>query len=82
MQRVHRAASIGQTGRFPRPRFACSPSWPIVLALSIPVVVQKLANYDQEPAYLGPADHAQACREMFAKERGIVDRMGLTRGGS
>lgn len=81
MQRVHRAASIGQTGRFLRPRFACSPPWPIVLALSIPVVVQK-PKYDQEPAYLGPADYAQACREMFAKERGIVDRMGLTRGGS
>ena len=51
-------------------------------ALFDPVVVQELAKYDQEPAYLGPADYAQACREMFAKERGIVDRMGLTRGGS
>ena len=51
-------------------------------ALFDPAVVQELAKYDQQPAYLGPADYAQACREMFAKERGIVDRMGLTRGGS
>jgi tripartite-type tricarboxylate transporter receptor subunit TctC len=48
-------------------------------ALFDPMVVQELAKYDQEPAYLGPADYAQACREAYAKERGIVDRMGLTR---
>ena len=48
-------------------------------ALFDPSVVQELLKYDQEPAYLGPADYAQACREMFAKERGVVDRMGLGR---
>jgi tripartite-type tricarboxylate transporter receptor subunit TctC len=49
------------------------------LALFDPSLVQELAKYDQEPAYLGPADYAHACREAFAKERGIVDRMGLGR---
>ena len=48
-------------------------------ALFDPTVVQELSKYDQEPAYLGPADYAQACREAFAKERGIVERMGLAR---
>ena len=49
-------------------------------ALFDPMVVQELAKYDQEPAYLGPADYAQACREAYAKERGVVERMGLSRG--
>jgi tripartite-type tricarboxylate transporter receptor subunit TctC len=49
-------------------------------ALFDPAVVQELAKYDQEPAYLGPTDYALACREAFAKERGIVERMGLARG--
>lgn len=48
-------------------------------ALFDPSVVQELQKYDQEPAYLGPADYAAACREAFAKERAIVDRMGLAR---
>ena len=48
-------------------------------ALFDPSVVQELQKYDQEPAYLGSADYAQACREAYAKERTIVDRMGLTR---
>jgi tripartite-type tricarboxylate transporter receptor subunit TctC len=50
-------------------------------ALFDPMVVQELAKYDQEPAYLGAADYAQACREAYAKERGVVDRMGLARTG-
>jgi len=50
-------------------------------ALFDPMVVQELSKYDQEPAYLGPADYAQACRDAFAKERGIVERMGLARSG-
>lgn len=41
-----------------------------------PVVAQELAKYDRERAYLGSADYAQA----YAKERGIVNRMGLGRG--
>jgi tripartite-type tricarboxylate transporter receptor subunit TctC len=49
-------------------------------ALFDTAVVQELAKYDQEPAYLGSADYALACREAFAKERGIVERMGLARG--
>jgi tripartite-type tricarboxylate transporter receptor subunit TctC len=49
-------------------------------ALFDPSVVQELSKYDQEPAYLGSADYAAACREAFAKERGIVERMGLGRG--
>ncbi len=48
-------------------------------ALFDPSVAQELLKYDQEPAYLGPADYAVACREAFAKERAIVDRMGLAR---
>ena len=48
-------------------------------ALFDPSVAQELLKYDQEPAYLGPADYAAACREAFAKERAIVDRMGLAR---
>jgi tripartite-type tricarboxylate transporter receptor subunit TctC len=48
-------------------------------ALFDPSVAQELLKYDQEPAYLGPADYAAACREAFAKERAIVERMGLAR---
>lgn len=48
-------------------------------ALFDPAFVSELAKYDQEPAYLGPADYAQACREAFAKERAIVERLGLAR---
>jgi tripartite-type tricarboxylate transporter receptor subunit TctC len=50
-------------------------------ALFDPAVVQELTRYDQEPAYLGPADYAKSCREIFAKERAVVDRMGLGRVG-
>ena len=41
--------------------------------------MNEIAKYDQELAYLGPADYAQACRDAFAKERMIVERMGLSR---
>ncbi|MEQ1806726.1 MAG: tripartite tricarboxylate transporter substrate binding protein [Burkholderiaceae bacterium] len=48
-------------------------------ALFDPAFVSEIAKYDQEPAYLGPADYAQACREAYAKERVIVERLGLAR---
>ena len=50
-------------------------------ALFEPQFVQELAKYDQEPDYLGPADYAQACRAMYAKEKAVVEKMGLARGG-
>jgi tripartite-type tricarboxylate transporter receptor subunit TctC len=48
-------------------------------AMFDPAFVSELAKYDQEPAYLGPDDYAQACREAFARERAIVERLGLNR---
>lgn len=51
-------------------------------AMFDPQFIQELSKYDQELAYLGTADYAEACREQFARERHIVDRMGLARGGS
>lgn len=50
-------------------------------ALFEPQFVQELAKYDQEPDYLGPTDYAAVCRALFAREKGIVERMGLARGG-
>jgi tripartite-type tricarboxylate transporter receptor subunit TctC len=51
-------------------------------AMFDPQFVHEISKYDQELAYLGTADYAEACREQFARERLIVDRMGLARGGS
>ncbi|WP_119287047.1 tripartite tricarboxylate transporter substrate binding protein [Azohydromonas sediminis] len=48
-------------------------------AMFDPQFVQELAKYDQEPDYLGPADYARQCREMYEKEREIVERLGLAR---
>ncbi len=48
-------------------------------ALFDPLHMAELAKYDQEPAYLGPADYARACREAFASERRIAERIGLLR---
>jgi tripartite-type tricarboxylate transporter receptor subunit TctC len=48
-------------------------------ALFDPLHLAELAKYDQEPAYLGPADYARACREAFASERRVAERMGLLR---
>ena len=41
----------------------------------------ELAKYDQDIDYLGPADYAASCRATFARERAVVDKMGLARGG-
>ncbi len=48
-------------------------------AMFDPAFVNEIAKYDQELDYLGPADYAKACREAFAKERLIVERLGLAR---
>ena len=48
-------------------------------ALFDPQVAREFAKYDQEVDYLGPEDYARACREQYAKERAIAERMGLTR---
>ena len=45
-------------------------------AMFEPQFVEEIAKYDQEPDYLGPAAYAQACREMFARERAAVERTG------
>jgi tripartite-type tricarboxylate transporter receptor subunit TctC len=46
-------------------------------ALFDPRFVENLAKYDQEVAYLGPEDYAQACREEYAKERAAAGRLGI-----
>lgn len=51
-------------------------------AMFDPLFTQELAKYDQVIDYLGPADYAEVCRQQFIKEGLIVERMGLTRGGS
>ncbi|MFZ2652419.1 MAG: tripartite tricarboxylate transporter substrate binding protein [Burkholderiaceae bacterium] len=48
-------------------------------AMFDPAFVNEIAKYDQDLAYLGPAEYAQACREAFAKERAAVERLGLAR---
>jgi len=40
----------------------------------------ELAKYDQTLAYLGPAQYTQALREAYAREREVVERLGLARG--
>jgi tripartite-type tricarboxylate transporter receptor subunit TctC len=42
----------------------------------------ELAKYDQEVDYLGPEAYAQSCREIFAQERAMVEKLGLTRTGT
>jgi tripartite-type tricarboxylate transporter receptor subunit TctC len=48
-------------------------------AMFDPAFVNEIAKYDQELDYLGPTEYAKACREAFAKERIIVERLGLAR---
>lgn len=47
-----------------------------------PAHIAELAKYDQELAYLGPEDYAQAMRETYQTERRAVERMGLARSGT
>lgn len=48
-------------------------------ALFDPRFAEDLAKYDQEIAYLGPQDYAQACREEYARERAAAERMKTSR---
>jgi tripartite-type tricarboxylate transporter receptor subunit TctC len=41
--------------------------------------IAELAKYDQELAYLGPADYSRAMREAYQTERKAVERLGLAR---
>jgi len=50
-------------------------------AMFDPAHLAELAKYDQQVAYLGPADYASALREAFAREKQIVERLGLVRSG-
>jgi len=49
-------------------------------AMLEPEHIAELAKYDQELAYLGPADYAQAMREAYQAERRTAERLGLARG--
>lgn len=49
-------------------------------AMFDPAHIAELAKYDQEIAYLGPEDYAQAMREAYQAERLAVERLGLVRG--
>lgn len=51
-------------------------------AMQEPAFVAELAKYDQELDYLGPADYGRWLREQYAREKILVERMGLNRGGS
>jgi tripartite-type tricarboxylate transporter receptor subunit TctC len=48
-------------------------------AMHDPAHIAELAKYDQELAYLGPEDYAQAMREAYQTERKVVERLGLAR---
>jgi len=48
-------------------------------AMFDPAHIAELARYDQELAYLGPEEYAQAMREAYQAERRIVERLGLAR---
>jgi len=51
-------------------------------AMHDPAHIAELAKYDQELAYLGPEDYAQAMREAYKTERKAVERLGLARVGN
>lgn len=46
-------------------------------ALFHPRHLAELAKYDQEPAYLGPADYGRAMAQVYAQERRQAERQGL-----
>jgi tripartite-type tricarboxylate transporter receptor subunit TctC len=48
-------------------------------AMHDPAHIGELATYDQELAYLDPADYARAMREAFEAERRVVERLRLGR---
>jgi tripartite-type tricarboxylate transporter receptor subunit TctC len=51
-------------------------------AMFDPAFINEIGKYDQELDYLGPAEYGAWLREQYAKEKLVVERMGLTRGGS
>ena len=51
-------------------------------AMFDPAFVNEIAKYDQELDYLGPADYGAWLREQYAKEKAVVERMGLSKAGS
>lgn len=46
-------------------------------AMQEPAFIAELARYDQDLAYLGPADYARALRQGYEAERLVVERLGL-----
>ena len=46
-------------------------------AMFDPLHLQEIARYDQEPAYLGSADYARYVQEVSARERQLLERLGL-----
>lgn len=48
-------------------------------AMYEPSHIAQLAQYDQELDYLGPEEYGKAMRDVYAKERATVERMGLAR---
>jgi tripartite-type tricarboxylate transporter receptor subunit TctC len=46
-------------------------------AMFDPLHLQEIAKYDQEPAYLSTADYARHVREVSARERELLARLGL-----
>lgn len=50
-------------------------------AMLEPSYIAELAKSDQELAYLGPEAYARACREAYAAEKRVVERLGLMRTG-
>lgn len=48
-------------------------------AMLEPSYIAELAKSDQELAYLGPADYAKACRDTYAAEKRVVERLGLAK---
>jgi tripartite-type tricarboxylate transporter receptor subunit TctC len=51
-------------------------------AMFEPQFVHELGKYDQELDYLGAAEYGQWLREQYARERLVVEKMGLSRVGS
>jgi tripartite-type tricarboxylate transporter receptor subunit TctC len=48
-------------------------------AMFEPQHVAELAKYDQELTYLNPDDYGRALREQYAKEKQVVEKLGLAR---
>ena len=55
---------------------------PVLLRARINASLEKKRLRDQELEYLGPAEYGAWIREQYAKEKLVVERMGLSRGGS